>query len=210
MGNADLSARRLERRWAPPRFNFRASLDIEWGSAVLRQHARHQLNGMFIESVDPAVGWRRFYRKDFVGTAVKVDCFSVKRVEPGRGMGVQFRFHKNKSPLTRSSSPDFRRLGLDADVILTCMTRCLDWLGQTPISARLADSPPMPPNSCSASGCSSRPPFSWLVRCSFPTSPRFTAFGFGFDAGFFGVLFVALAIAAILDRRARKHQEIES
>jgi hypothetical protein len=87
MGNADLSARRLERRWAP-RFNFRASLDIEWGSAVLRANTRDiSSNGMFIESVDPLWVGAGFTAQILLEQPVKVDCF-VKRVEPGRGMGV--------------------------------------------------------------------------------------------------------------------------
>src|SRR5713226_8572715 len=52
MGIGDPSARRLERRWAP-RYNFRADLEIEWGSAVLRGSTRDiSSNGMFIESAD--------------------------------------------------------------------------------------------------------------------------------------------------------------
>jgi hypothetical protein len=39
MGNGDHPARRLERRWAP-RYSFRADLEIEWGSAVLRGSTR--------------------------------------------------------------------------------------------------------------------------------------------------------------------------
>jgi hypothetical protein len=87
MGNSDLSARRLERRWAP-RFSYRASLDIEWGSAVLRASTRDiSSNGMFIESMDPLWVGAGFTANLLLDHPVKVDCF-VKRVEPGRGMGV--------------------------------------------------------------------------------------------------------------------------
>jgi hypothetical protein len=87
MGIGDLSARRLERRWAP-RYNFRASLDIEWGSAVLRASTRDiSSNGMFIESSDPLWVGAGFTASLQLDRPVKVDCF-VKRVEPGRGMGV--------------------------------------------------------------------------------------------------------------------------
>jgi hypothetical protein len=87
MGIGDLSARRLERRWAP-RYNFRASLDIEWGSAVLRASTRDiSSNGMFIESTDPLWVGAGFTASLQLDRPVKVDCF-VKRVEPGRGMGV--------------------------------------------------------------------------------------------------------------------------
>jgi hypothetical protein len=91
MGIADTSARRLERRWAP-RYDFRASLDIEWGSAMLRACTRDvSSNGMFIESVDPLWIGAGFTANLMLDHPVKVVC-SVKRVEPGRGMGVSVSF----------------------------------------------------------------------------------------------------------------------
>ena len=52
MDTGDSASRRLERRWAP-RYSFRADLEIEWGSAVLRANTRDiSANGMFIESLD--------------------------------------------------------------------------------------------------------------------------------------------------------------
>jgi PilZ domain len=79
--------RRLERRWAP-RYDFRADLEIEWGSAVLRASTRDiSSNGMFIESADTLWVGAGFTAKISLDHPVKVDCF-VKRVEPGRGMGV--------------------------------------------------------------------------------------------------------------------------
>ena len=87
MGTEDQSTRRLERRWAP-RFSFRADLEIEWGSAVLRGSTRDvSANGMFIESADPLWVGAGFTARLSLAKPVKVDCF-VKRVEPGRGMGV--------------------------------------------------------------------------------------------------------------------------
>jgi PilZ domain len=87
MGTEDQSARRLERRWAP-RYSFRADLEIEWGSAVLRGSTRDvSSNGMFIESADPLWVGAGFTARLSLPQPVKVDCF-VKRVEPGRGMGV--------------------------------------------------------------------------------------------------------------------------
>ena len=87
MGIADNPSRRLERRWAP-RYDFRASVDIEWGSAVLRASTRNiSSNGMFIESVDPLWVGAGFTASLQLDCPVKVNCF-VKRVEPGRGMGV--------------------------------------------------------------------------------------------------------------------------
>jgi hypothetical protein len=91
MGILDPSSRRLERRWAP-RYDFRASLDIEWGSAVLRASTRDvSSNGMFIESVDPLWVGAGFTASLQLDPPVKISCF-VKRVEPGRGMGVSISF----------------------------------------------------------------------------------------------------------------------
>jgi len=64
-------------------------LEIEWGSAVLRGTTRDiSSNGMFIESADTLwVGAGFSARMVVDSNPVKIDCF-VKRVEPGRGMGV--------------------------------------------------------------------------------------------------------------------------
>jgi len=79
--------RRLERRWAP-RYSFHADLEIEWGSALIRGRTRDiSSNGMFIESADPLWVGAGFTARLGLERPVKVDCF-VKRVEPGRGMGV--------------------------------------------------------------------------------------------------------------------------
>src|SRR5438445_9887917 len=87
MGIGDHPARRLERRWAP-RYSFRANLEIEWGSAVLRGSTRDlSSNGMFIESVDPLWVGAGFTAQITLDRPLRVNCF-VKRVEPGRGMGV--------------------------------------------------------------------------------------------------------------------------
>src|SRR5258707_6678019 len=91
MGIADPSSRRLERRWAP-RYTSGATLDIEWGSAVLRASTRDvSSNGMFIESVDPLWIGAGFTANLLLEQPVKVVC-SVKRIEPGRGMGVSVSF----------------------------------------------------------------------------------------------------------------------
>jgi hypothetical protein len=87
MSSGEHPARRLERRWAP-RYDFRADLEIEWGSAVLRASTRDvSSNGMFIESTDTLWVGAGFTARLSLDHTVKVDCF-VKRVEPGRGMGV--------------------------------------------------------------------------------------------------------------------------
>ncbi len=87
MDSGDQPARRLERRWAP-RYSFRADLEIEWGSAVLRASTRDiSASGMFIEAADPLWVGAGFTARLNIDQPVRLDCF-VKRVEPGRGMGV--------------------------------------------------------------------------------------------------------------------------
>lgn len=87
MGTGESSTRRLERRWAP-RYTFRADLEIEWGSAILRGSTRDiSASGMFIESLDTLWVGAGFTARLGLENPVKVDC-SVKRVEPGLGMAV--------------------------------------------------------------------------------------------------------------------------
>lgn len=87
MASGDQPARRLERRWAP-RYDFRAPLEIEWGSALLCANTRDiSSSGMFIESPETLWVGAGFTAKLSLDHPVKVDCF-VKRIEPGLGMGV--------------------------------------------------------------------------------------------------------------------------
>jgi hypothetical protein len=96
MGSGDHSSRRLERRWAP-RYSFRADLEIEWGSAVLRARTRDiSANGMFIEAVDPLWIGAGFTAQLNLDHPLKLDC-SVKRIEPGRGMGVSVALSESES-----------------------------------------------------------------------------------------------------------------
>ena len=96
MGSGDHPARRLERRWAP-RYSFRADLEIEWGSAVLRGNTRDiSANGMFIEAADPLWLGAGFTARLALDRPVKLDCF-VKRIEPGRGMGVSLAVSETES-----------------------------------------------------------------------------------------------------------------
>jgi hypothetical protein len=91
MGIADPTIRRLERRWAQ-RYSFRADLDIEWGSAVLRANTRDvSASGMFIESADPLWIGAGFSASLQLEHPVRVDC-RVRRIEPGLGMGVSVSF----------------------------------------------------------------------------------------------------------------------
>jgi hypothetical protein len=87
MVTSDLPARRTERRRAT-RFSFHAELEIEWGSAVLRGRTRDvSASGMFIEAADTLWVGAGFTARLNVDRPFQFDC-SVKRVEPGRGMGV--------------------------------------------------------------------------------------------------------------------------
>ncbi len=112
MDTGGQSARRLERRWAP-RYAFRATVEIEWGSAVLRASTCDiSSNGMFIESPDTLWIGAGFTARIALDHPVKVDCF-VKRVEPGRGMGVvvtlsepqnQKQYHELLASLSRTAT----------------------------------------------------------------------------------------------------------
>ena len=96
MGSGDHPARRLERRWAP-RYLFRADLEIEWGSAVLRGNTRDiSASGMYIEAADPLWVGAGFSARLTLARPVKLDCF-VKRIEPGRGMGVSVAVSESES-----------------------------------------------------------------------------------------------------------------
>ncbi len=96
MGSGDQPARRIERRWAP-RYTFRAGLEIEWGSAVLRGSTRDiSASGMFIEAADPLWVGAGFTARIALARPVKLDCF-VKRIEPGRGMGVSVAVSESES-----------------------------------------------------------------------------------------------------------------
>jgi hypothetical protein len=87
MATSDPLSRRTERRRAA-RFSYRAELEIEWGSAMLRGSTRDlSASGMFIEAADTLWVGAGFTARLNVDHPVRLDC-SVKRVEPGRGMGV--------------------------------------------------------------------------------------------------------------------------
>lgn len=87
MGSGDHTRRLSERRHAP-RFAYRAQLEIEWGSATLLACTSNiSASGMFIESPDPLWVGAGFSARLNLESPFLVDCF-VKRVEPGRGMGV--------------------------------------------------------------------------------------------------------------------------
>jgi len=96
MGSGDQPARRLERRWAN-RYAFRADLEIEWGSAILRGSTRDiSSSGMFIEAAEPLWVGAGFTARLTLPRPMKLDCF-VKRIEPGKGMGVSVAISETES-----------------------------------------------------------------------------------------------------------------
>jgi len=98
VASADQQVRRLERRWAP-RYTFRADLEIEWGSAVLRGSTRDiSSNGMFIEAPDTLWVGAGFVARLNLTKPVSLNCL-VKRVEPGRGMGVTVAVSETESQM---------------------------------------------------------------------------------------------------------------
>ena len=102
--------RRNEKRRAP-RYRYQAALEIEWGSAWLKGRTRDiSAGGMFIESEDVlwfGAGFRACLTSE---RSLWLDC-SVKRVEPGYGMGVTIAHPENQSQqhfadlLSKLSSP---------------------------------------------------------------------------------------------------------
>jgi len=85
--SGEISARRLERRWAQ-RYSYRTEIEIEWGSAVLRARTRDiSASGMFIESSDTLWVGAGFTARLAADPFIRLNC-TVRRVEPGHGMGV--------------------------------------------------------------------------------------------------------------------------
>ncbi len=72
------------------RFRYQAHLEIEWGSARLKARTRDiSAGGMFIESEDVLWVGADFRARIAMERPFWLNC-SVKRVEPGLGMGVAF------------------------------------------------------------------------------------------------------------------------
>src|SRR5260370_23800515 len=87
MAVGEFGPRRPERRRAH-RYPYQASVEIEWGSARLKARTRDiSVGGMFIESEDVLWVGAGFRAQLVADRTVSLEC-SVKRVEPGQGMGV--------------------------------------------------------------------------------------------------------------------------
>ena len=70
---------------------------MEWGSAVLRGKTRDlSASGMFIESPDPLWVGAGFAARLSLEPPIRIDC-SVKRIEPGHGMGVTVKVPEEES-----------------------------------------------------------------------------------------------------------------
>jgi len=96
MGHEELESRRLDRRRAP-RFRYQTAIEIEWGSARLRARTRDiSAGGMFIESEDVLWVGAGFRARLGGESPLLLDC-SVKRVEPGAGMGVTVEWPEQQS-----------------------------------------------------------------------------------------------------------------
>src|ERR1700739_934691 len=95
MAGARRAPRRPDRRRAP-RYPYQASLEIEWGSARLKARTRDiSVGRMFIESEDVLWVGAGFRAQLVTDRPVWLEC-SVKRVEPGLGMGVEVAFAEDE------------------------------------------------------------------------------------------------------------------
>jgi hypothetical protein len=80
---------RAERRHGQRR-NFRGSLEIEWGSAVLRGTVRDiGPGGLFVELIPPLWVGAAFRARLILKPVLLLD-FTVVRVEPGKGVAVVY------------------------------------------------------------------------------------------------------------------------
>jgi hypothetical protein len=96
MNHHERESHRSDRRRAP-RFRYQAPVEIEWGSARLRARTRDvSAGGMFLESEDILWVGAGFRARLVSECPVWVEC-SVKRVEPGTGMGVTIELPEHQS-----------------------------------------------------------------------------------------------------------------
>lgn len=90
------SSRRAEPRRSP-RYSYQSAVEIEWGSARLSARTRDvSEGGMFIEAEDVLWVGAGFRARLAADSPVLLDC-SVKRVEPGLGMGVTVAHPEDRS-----------------------------------------------------------------------------------------------------------------
>ena len=71
--------------------HFRTDVEIGWGAEVLKCVTRDIGDmGMFIETEHPLWLRAEFTARLKLGEVLEIDCI-VRRVEPGRGMAVEFK-----------------------------------------------------------------------------------------------------------------------
>jgi PilZ domain len=96
MNTGEPTVSHSDRRRAP-RYRYHASLEIEWGSARLRGRTRDiSVSGMFIEAEDVLWVGADFRARLATERPCWLEC-SVKRVEPGLGMGVTVELREAQS-----------------------------------------------------------------------------------------------------------------
>ena len=72
------------------RRKFPGQLEIEWGSATLTATVRDiGPHGLFVELAPPLWVGARFHARLIVNPVLELDC-TVRRVEPGGGIGISF------------------------------------------------------------------------------------------------------------------------
>ena len=70
---------------------YRSEVEIGWGARVIKCFTRDiGPDGMFLETDDPLWLRAEFTARIEVGESIEVDCVVI-RVEPGRGMDVEFK-----------------------------------------------------------------------------------------------------------------------
>ena len=73
-----------------PRYGFQTDAEIEWGSSTLKAMVSDlSVGGMFVVAANPLWVGATFSARLFLGEPLAVNCV-VRRVLPGRGMGVEF------------------------------------------------------------------------------------------------------------------------
>jgi len=93
----------IERR-RHPRYACSTELEIEWGSEILRASVKNISNsGMFISTNDPLWMRAEFSARIPLPQPLVLDCV-VRRIEPGRGMGVEF---KDIAPTMRKALDEY-------------------------------------------------------------------------------------------------------
>ena len=84
-----MSQQGAERR-RNPRYRCSAPVEVEWGSEILRFTASDiSTSGMFVATENPLWMRAEFTARILADEPVPVEC-TVRRVEPGRGMGLEF------------------------------------------------------------------------------------------------------------------------